>query len=553
MNDSSFENFLLDFGIISAVELVALRQQLSDRQTIADRLIAEGKLENGELQRLRALHLGVPFNHLDSHQIAPELLFLIPESIARKHNIIAFDQVGDTLKIALLNLDDLRFVDFLKHRFKLQAHLVVENEMRQVLRHYQQQLRERFIQSDELNVWSEIITGQMSQELKNQKQAESPLAKHLLNKILSQAEAEGASDIFFWQQNQELTIKFRIRGKIYQSLLLTEDKSEVLIKRLKYLLGWSLTEIKQQSSVLELELNDEKRTFIIHSIPIIDGEKISLHLKQNQSSSHLSELGLDGINLELVHQALQERSGLILLISDDKILRQQLFYALLSSLDYRDLAIATVEEKVTQNLPFIAQTQIDKNLSMTNAIRAVMKQDDDVLGIDEVRNGEAAELLAANSSQRKLIIATVDATDRDEVIEKIKDWDLNSVLRLVLVQKSISTLDENKEQYFLDKKEIKELESKINSPKLLQFLKQMQLIKPKQTWSSVAFYRTSNSRQPIGAYEVYPAVLLKSKTDKNLSQTLKDFLFKKSLTLTEDAVLKAAVGKTSLEEAIKTK
>ncbi len=544
---SGFEQFLIEWNILTVAELVLWQADL-DYLKIEDKLLAEGRLDKNELQKLKSIYLGLPFVDLVKTRIEPKVFSLIPESIVRRHNVVIFAQQDNTLKIALLDLADLAVVEFLREGHKIQIFLTTEDSLRHVLRHYQESLRQNFNNLTQQNFLSPVIIKQNSQALSLQHQAESPLAKELLTEILSQAERDAANEILFFLQDGDLLVKFKIRGKLYDSLSLTAPKSLGVVARLKMLADWKVDESDNQSGLIEISLSGKKQLWTIHALKLFNGEKLSLHLKYDQQHSDLSELGLDGINLELVQKTLLQGSGLIVLAGSDQPMLKKLFYAVLSASNHYHLAVASIEQKIQQILPFTSQTLLSDKLSLKNAVRAVLRQDDDILAVENI-NQEVLDLLSIHSQHNKLVIVSINAKTQNEVIKKLQAWNVLAAISLLIFQQSLPKLSAAK-KYRLNSKQVKQLEKQINSAKLLQILRHHKIISDKQTWSEIDFYSGGDGKLKVGLYNVLPSILWQGKNADDFNHKIEQFLLNKTLTMVEDGVLKAVLGQVSLEQVL---
>ena len=141
------KSFILDAGLITEEKIdKALRESRRTKQRIEDVLVNENLISQEDLIRLEAYILGIPFVNLEKEIIAPEILKIIPEPIARSHNIIAFRKKGKNLEVAMLDPEDLKMIEFIKKKsdLKILPRLTSVKSMKYVLSQYQESLQSEF-------------------------------------------------------------------------------------------------------------------------------------------------------------------------------------------------------------------------------------------------------------------------------------------------------------------------------------------------------------------------------------------------------------------------
>src|SRR4030042_4555411 len=139
--------FLLDAGLIKEAQFdVAQKKAENTHQKVGDILVSEGLIPEGELIKLEAYILGVPFVNLEKETILPEILKIVPEPIARSHNIVAFRKKGNNLEVAMLDPEDLQTIEFIKKTSNLSIlpRLTTPQSIKNVLIQYQKTLEAEF-------------------------------------------------------------------------------------------------------------------------------------------------------------------------------------------------------------------------------------------------------------------------------------------------------------------------------------------------------------------------------------------------------------------------
>ncbi len=322
----------------------------------------------GDDERRHALahELGVPFVKLERADLMPEALVIIPEPIAREHSLVGYRLQGNNLEIALLDLADLPHLEFLRSHYRLLPRLTSRQSMTQALIRYQQHLRERY--------------GRLLER------ADSP---NLLQTLLRHALMSHASDVHLESGPQGLSVRYRIHGALKSALMLERTVGSAVMASVRALAGLSAGTLPREARV-RIELEGESVGVRIASVPLIEGEKITLHLVRDgvRRGFTLESLGFHGEVLERVHSFLLKRRGLLSVEGAPHSGKTTLLYTLLDLLNAPELSLASVEERAEYALKRVAQTSVspETGLTMAAALRATLRQDPDVVMIDSVED-----------------------------------------------------------------------------------------------------------------------------------------------------------------------
>jgi type IV pilus assembly protein PilB len=201
INDTQLKDFILDSGLVSRSDFTkAEKEAKGGEKSISDILIGNGLITEDDLRRTHAYILGIPFVSLENEKIDPGVLSMIPEPIARKHNIIAYKKTDDSLEVAMLNTDDLTAIDFVKKkvRLKILPRLTDATSIKEVLKQYQKSLKDEFgeiIRRESVSLKSVGAEGDEmgAQDLK--KLAEDLPVVRIVDSLLRHAANQNASDI----------------------------------------------------------------------------------------------------------------------------------------------------------------------------------------------------------------------------------------------------------------------------------------------------------------------------------------------------------------------
>jgi len=311
IEDKQINDFIRDSGLIQKAELDEFEKQAKENGTsLSDFLVSEGKLTEDDLRKVEAHILGIPFVDLKDQKIDFETLSLIPEPIARNHNIIAFKREGDSLEVAMLDTDDLAAIEFVKKKvhLKILPRLSDTESIRGALLQYQKSLKAEFgdlIQS-EVGAIKSIDEGKGEEEVTAsdlKKLAEDVPVVRIVDTLLKHAILQGASDIHIEPMENELLVRYRIDGLLHDAMVLPKNTAGSIVARIKVLSNLKLDEKRlPQDGRFKVEISGEKVSLRVSTLPTHFGEKTVMRLlRETAAGFSLEALGFHGEALERIH------------------------------------------------------------------------------------------------------------------------------------------------------------------------------------------------------------------------------------------------------------
>lgn len=234
---SELKEFILDSGLVAKKEIDAAAEEAKKSgQSLGDLLVSRGSITEDALRRIQAYVLGIPFVNLKDRKVPVEVLALIPEPIARTHNIIAFKKEGDTLEVAMLDVEDLASIDSVRKKtgLKILARLTDTESIKHSLLQYQKSLKDEFgdIISTEAGKLQLVKAsdGDLSHDDLKKMAEDLPIVR-IVDTLLRHAIVQGASDIHIEPMEQEVLVRYRIDGILHDAMTLpkaaTDRKSVV--------------------------------------------------------------------------------------------------------------------------------------------------------------------------------------------------------------------------------------------------------------------------------------------------------------------------------------
>lgn len=578
VNQEQLKEFLIDAGLLSRKDAQAAEREAKERGAKLDEtLVARGVLSADEVRRAQAYVLGIPFVSLTDVKIPFEVLTLIPEPIARKHNIVAYRKTPHgELEVAMLDTDDLRAIEFVKKKtgLKILPRLTDEASLKSALRAYQRSLQAEFgdfitTEAKSLTLLSEG-SGEETDAATLEKHAQALPVVRIVNALLTHALLQGASDIHIEPQEQNVVVRYRIDGILHDVMTLPKDAAPAIVARIKVLANLKLDEKRlPQDGRFKMEIEGEKVSFRVSILPVYFGEKVVMRLlREGGGGFTLESLGFHGVSLERMHEAMRQKIGMILVTGPTGSGKSTTLYTILDQLNTPDVNISTIEDPIEYQMPRINQTQVNPQIgfSFATGLRALMRQDPDIMMVGEIRDHETASLAVNAALTGHLVLSTLHTNTAAAAFARLIDMGVEpfllvSTLKVVVGQRLVRRLiKEEAEQYTLPQSLIKELELHIDADRVVEALAEEGVIPKKMPLHSVPFFRPREGAEEggykgrIGIHEVLkvtPGVqqlVMEGKDASTIELTARK---EGMLTMLEDGIFKAAQGVTTVEEVLR--
>jgi type IV pilus assembly protein PilB len=575
--DDQLKRFILDSNLISKGDIAAAEKVAKDEnRSLSEALVSGGQMTEDDMRRVESYVLGIPFVSLKDIKIDFDILSLIPEPVARTHNIIAFKKSELTLEVAMLDTADLPAIDFIKKKvgLKILPRLTDTESMRGALRQYQKTLKDEFgdiIMKDAsaLKVIAEM-DGEEASEADLKKMAEDLPVVRIVDTLLRHAIIQGASDIHIEPMEEEVLVRYRIDGILNDAMKLPKIASGTIVARLKVLSNLKLDQKRlPQDGRFKMEMDGQKVAFRVSMLPVYYGEKVVMRLlRENRTGFSLEGIGFHGSTLERIHKATRATTGIILVTGPTGSGKSTSLYTVLDLLNTPEVNISTIEDPIEYQMARVNQTQVKPEIGFTFAagLRSLMRQDPDIIMVGEIRDQETASLAINAALTGHLVLATVHTNSSAGTIARLIDMGVESfllvsTLRVAIGQRLVRKLADDKVAYILSKAERDELSNHANLDFVLATLKEEKIVHEDATWNDIPFYHPKENGASedgyhgrMGIHEVF-----------EMSATIKDMIMSRKtgdelevqarkegmLTMMEDGIYKAAKGLTSIEEVLR--
>ena len=576
MNDEQLKKAIIDAGLVSkdAIEKAQAKADLS-KEKFSSVLLSEGKISEKDLKRMESLVLGIPFVDLSKEKIPFEILSLIPEPIAKNNNIIAYTKTDKGLEVAMLDADDLPAIDFIKKKsgLKILPRLTDTPSIRFALNQYKKSLEVEF--SDLIKKDSNTIKenaknamGDSAEDLKNLAE-DLPVVK-IVDSLVAHAILQGASDIHIEPGEHDLIVRYRIDGILHDAMTLEKEAGNGITARIKVLSNLKLDEKRlPQDGRFKIENGEQKVSFRVSTLPTFFGEKTVMRvLNENAHGYTLEGLGFHGDALELIHDSLKQRTGMVLATGPTGSGKTTTLYTVLDMLNRPEVNISTIEDPIEYQMPRINQTQVKPEIGLTfaNGLRTLLRQDPDIIMVGEIRDGETASLAVNAALTGHLVLSTIHTNSAAGAIPRLTDigvlpFLIISTVKTVISQRLVRKLAGVGEKYFMSADETKQLAKLVDLDRMMAFLKKENAVAPDATWDKIPLYKAIKTPEfpdgykgRVGIHEVLKVTLsireliIKNATTDEIEKQAKS---EGMMTMLEDGVFQAVKGLTTIEEVLR--
>ena len=568
LENINLAKILVETKILSTAEINRYKKDAQEKNMgLIDFLMADKIInEKTVFEKIAKEKYHIPFIDLSNTSIRKDILQVIPEPIAQSHNVVAFAQEKDKLKVATLDPTDLQTFTFIEKKtgLPLVLHYTTPSSIKNILKQYHKSLKAEFEKITKKDTHGE------SEKLKEM--AEDLPIIRVVDTLLEYAIFEGASDIHIEPDEKEVRIRYRIDGILREVMILPKKIHPGLVARIKILSNLKLDEHRlPQDGRFKIQTDEYKISFRVSIIPVFDGEKIVMRLL-NESGRILTleQLGFRGRSLERIKNNLTKPHGMILVTGPTGSGKTTTLYTILNILNQPGVNITTVEDPIEYRMPRINQTQVNPKIGYTFAVglRAFLRQDPDIIMVGEIRDKETAEIAVNAAMTGHLVLATLHTNDAATALPRLQEMGIPSFLiastvNIIIAQRLVRKICSHCiNKYSLDKDMIKQLNDQFDTEKFIKIFKAKGLLKKHEKgWSSIYFYKGKGCNQCKGGYKgrigIYEVLEISPQvSDLVLKNASSDVILQKAIsegmdTMLIDGMIKAKNGITTIEEIIR--
>ena len=466
---------LVTAGTITEEELArGLALQKDTKERLGTVLISNNIITEEKLIEALQMQLGIEFVDLTKVNIPTELAQALPKNIAKQYQVVPVRTVKDELYLAMS--DPMNFYAIEEVRKAVRKKVVPMVAMAaavdrsiQVLYGNEgaakaiEEMKREAAATQEVSVPDAAF---VSNQLGDDTISNAPTIR-LVNAIIERAITERASDIHLEPRENELQVRMRIDGLMRYIMTVPRDLQASVISRIKIMSSLDIAEHRiPQDGRFNVKMKDKDIDLRISTLPTVYGEKIVARLL-DKSGQKLSKdaIGLTGTDLQKYEHMLHCRSGVLLIVGPTGSGKSTTMYTMIDDLNKDDVNLVTLEDPVEYNVNGVNQVQINEKTGMTFAsgLRAILRQDPDIIAVGEIRDGETADIAMRSAITGHVVLSTIHTNDAVGTIERLFDigvepYLVSSAMRGIISQRLVRRICPNcKESYEPSEDELLEL------------------------------------------------------------------------------------------------
>lgn len=432
ISDTTMERLLERSGVATKEQIQALETEgARSRRPLQDSVIQQKIMDESSLTKAFANYTNIPFIELDPHDLPSDILSQIPERIARQYNAILFkiDENG-TKHLAMEDPDDVQALNFIQKEIGTDTKVYISTRQNILLclENYRGDVNE------ELN---EVIETQREKPAEGQVVSEEDIAEdspiaQTINLLLEYAIRSNASDVHIEPREEYVQVRYRIDGVLQEVNRLPRNVLGALVSRIKILSNLKIDERRvPQDGRFKIKVSGKQYAFRVSTLPVADGEKIAMRiLDEDNDALTLEQLGYWGKALATINDALTEPNGMVLVTGPTGSGKSTSLFSILSRKNTPDVNISTIEDPVEYKIPGVNQTQTNDKAGMTFAsgLRALLRQDPNIIMVGEIRDVETANLAVQAALTGHLVFSTLHTNNAATCLPRLLDMDIEPFL-----------------------------------------------------------------------------------------------------------------------------
>ncbi len=408
---------LVSSGQVTQHEMeAALREQAATGERLGDILVGLGLVSEEGLTRAMAAELGLEFLDLNAWTIDPGTAAMLPEALARRHQVLPVGYRGERPLIALANPADVFALDDLKSLLgsDIATVLAPSSQVSEYISRLYR--RDEETEAAAKSALSQSGPGLESVSLTDLNAAveDAPIVKYV-NLILRQALQERASDIHIEPAADDFRVRFRIDGVLHDITRSPKAIQGGVTTRLKVMADLDIAEHRlPQDGRITITAGQREIDLRVATLPTVHGEKVVMRvLDKTNASLDLAELGFLPAVKARYEKAFRKPYGTILVTGPTGSGKSTTLYATLNALNSTERNLITVEDPVEYQLPGINQVQVNPKAGLTfaNTLRSILRSDPDVILVGEVRDRETAVIAIEAALTGHLVLTTLHTND----------------------------------------------------------------------------------------------------------------------------------------------
>ena len=449
ISDALVEKLLLGAAKVTDDQLKTLREQeKTEKKPLQDLAVRSNIISEKELTKLYAEEIDVPFVEFTPADIKRSTLKLIPDRTAHQYRAVVFNVAEDgTKQLAMEDPDDVQAISFLEKQLgsDLAIYIATASQIQAALEQYRGNIgneltkvisEEEIVDADAENVNEEDVAE------------DSPIAQ-TVNLIIEYGVKSGASDIHIEPRENNVVVRYRVDGILREANRLPRKVLGALVSRIKILSNLKIDEHRApQDGRFKVQFAGQVFALRVSTLPIVDGEKVVMRiLNESGKPATLEELGYWGNSLKSLNHAIVQPHGMVLVTGPTGSGKSTSLFSSLSILNKPTVNISTIEDPIEYKIVGANQTQVNPQANMTfsGGLRALLRQDPNIIMVGEIRDGETAGLAVQAALTGHLVFSTLHTNNAATCLPRLLDMNIEpfliaSTVRVIVGQRLVRKL-----------------------------------------------------------------------------------------------------------------
>lgn len=556
VDERELHDILVDGDFITDDQFRAARERaVTKNESLIDALVNGGYIADQHLGELIAYKRGLPFVDLSRINIPDEVLHILPEPMAEKYNAVVFKETPDEVSVAMANPEriDVENAIHKKTGKEVKVFYATQRDVQHAIHLYRVDISEKL---------QHLIAE--AQENEDDMDEEESVVVQLVDAILRYAYDARASDIHIEPADELTAVRFRVDGLLRDVGSVPRHLHQQIITRIKVLSKLRTDEHRiAQDGKLLFDYNKEEVDVRVSVVPITEGEKVVMRLlTEGVQTFTIDSIGFMDEQLKLVREAARKPHGMILATGPTGSGKTTSLYTVLRLLNSRQVNIATIEDPVEYDIDGVNQIQVNPktNLTFASGLRAIVRQDPDVIMVGEIRDNETASIAVNSAMTGHLVLSTLHTNDAATTLPRLIDMGIEpfliaSTINVIIAQRLVRQLSPQCMKSVLVKgKELEQLRAHFDLSKYIRNGDSVEEVRFYEAQPGCGVGDGSGYEGRVGIFEVMvisdairELIMQRADADQIREQAIKEGM----VTMYEDGLRKALQGVTSIHEVMR--
>jgi type IV pilus assembly protein PilB len=409
-----------------------------NNEPVVDLLFTKKIITERDFAKLYADFIKVPFVDLSKESLTRDILSKLPERAAKRYNAVVFGEESGKPKVAMADPTNVEAVQFIEKQlgYNIKIHLATQNDISAALEQYKEGLSTEISKAiketeEEVQIEKEELDKDANADDVEAIISEAPVAR-AVNILIEYAVKSRASDIHIEPREGYVQIRYRVDGILRDTMTLPKTLMSSIISRVKILSNLRIDEHRiPQDGRIKIKVGGQTISIRVSTLPVMDGEKIVMRLLDETTRPlTLDELGFKGQAKITIERALKKPHGMLLVTGPTGSGKSTTLYSIITAMNNIGINISTIEDPVEYRIQGVNQTQVNAKVGMTFAsgLRALLRQDPNVIMVGEIRDSETAEIGVHSALTGHVVLSTLHTNNAAGCLPRLLDMKVEPFL-----------------------------------------------------------------------------------------------------------------------------